>query len=305
MSLNKELLKELGQRALPGGGYADRAQGQFRVDATAWGILATEASGCDQDILEQHRSQLILEQGGDGRVRMSHQHPESYWPTALAILAWQGSPASHVARDRAVQFLLDTTGVHSARKSDSPSAHDTGLKGWPWIENTHSWVEPTATCMMALRAAGHGGHDRVQEAVRMVLNRQLPHGGWNAGNTIVFGKELHPMPEGTGTALAGLSGSVDEREVARSLEYLQGEVNRFRTPISLGWSLLGLAAWGRWPSNGAALVERCLANQARYGEYDTSSLCVLALGGLVGEGNVRTPLFQHVARSQSSTVAVS
>jgi hypothetical protein len=61
MSLNRAFLKELDQRALPGGGYADRAQGQFRVDATAWGILAAEASGCDQDILEQHRSRLILE----------------------------------------------------------------------------------------------------------------------------------------------------------------------------------------------------------------------------------------------------
>ena len=100
----------------------------------------------------------------------------------------------------------------------------------------------------------------------MILDRQLPHGGWNYGNTLVFGRELPPMPESTGAALAGLAGQVDRRAVARSLDYLRGEVDRFRTPISLGWSLLGLAAWDLWPSNGTALVERCLANQSRYGE---------------------------------------
>src|SRR6185295_6532428 len=103
---------------------------------------------------------------------------------------------------------------------------------------------------------------------------------WNAGNTLVFGKELHPNPEGTGAALTGLNGVVGQEKVSRSLDYLQGEVDRLRTPISLGWSLLGLAAWNLWPSNGAALVERCLANQSRYGEYDTSALCLLLVGAL-------------------------
>jgi hypothetical protein len=194
------------------------------------------------------------------------------------ILAWQDSPVSQVAQSRAVSFLLETTGIHFPRKPDAPWAHDTILKGWPWINDTHSWVEPTATCVMALRATGHGQHPRVIEAIRMILNRQLPHGGWNYGNTLMFGKELHPMPESTGAALTGLAGAVEQDTVARSLEYLRGGVERLRTPISLGWALLGLTAWGMWPSNGAALVERCLANQSRYGEYDTSALSLLLRG---------------------------
>jgi hypothetical protein len=144
---------------------------------------------------------------------------------------------------------------------------------------------------MALRAAGYGQHDRVLEAIRMILDRQLPHGGWNYGNTLMFGKELHPMPDSTGAALTGLAGAVDQDTVSRSLDYLQGEVDRLRTPISLGWSLLGLAAWDLWPLNGAALVERCLANQTRYGEYDTSALCLLFLGALAGERDTKTSLF--------------
>ena len=99
------------------------------------------------------------------------------------------------------------------------------------------------------------------------------------------------MPESTGAALTGLAGVVGQEKVARSLEYLQGEVDRLRTPISLGWALLGLAAWEAWPANGHALVERCLANQSRYGEYDTSALCLLFLGAFAGEANRIHTLF--------------
>jgi hypothetical protein len=153
-----------------------------------------------------------------------------------------------------------------------------------------------------LRVVGHGQHDRVREAIRMMLDRQLAHGGWNYGNTTVYGRELHPMPESTGAALAGLAGQAEQGTVARSLDYLQGEVDRLRTPISLGWSLLGLAAWDLWPSNGAALVERCLANQVRYGEYDTSALCLLFLGALAGETETKNTLFLHSSRIQAPAV---
>ena len=136
----------------------------------------------------------------------------------------------------------------------------------------------------------------------MILDRQLPRGGWNYGNTLVFGQELHPMPESTGAALAGLAGMVGRDKVIRSLDYLQGEVDRLCTPISLGWSLLGLAAWDLWPSNGAALVERCLANQSRYGDYDTSALCLLFLGALAGEMDAKTNLLLHTSHNQVTAV---
>ncbi len=282
----------------------DHPQGRFRVDATAWGILAFDAAGVEETLLEKHRARLIGEQGTDGRVWLSPGHPESYWPTALATLAWRGSPASQMAQKRAIHFLLGISGVHFAKTSDDSSAHDTNLKGWPWIEGTHSWIEPTANCVMALRATGYGQHDRVREAIRMILDRQLPHGGWNYGNTSVFGKELHPMPESTGAALVSVAGQVEQNTVSRSLAYLEGEVDRLRTPVSLGWALIGLAAWKRWPRNGAALVERCSANEVRYGSYDTSALCLLLLGALAGEPGGTSPLFLQSDRSQVPGVLV-
>ena len=291
VSLKRMIREELSRRFVPEGGIAEWPRGQFRTDATAWGILALRGAGGEQAILERHRARLIHEQDEDGRLSVNRGHPDSYWPTPLAVLAWQDSSHSQAAQGRAIRFLLETTGVHRPRRSDELAAHDPLLKGWPWVGSTHSWIEPTALAVIALKATGHGQHDRVREAIRMILDRQLPHGGWNYGNTLLFGKELHPMPESTGAALSGLAGAVDQVTVSRSLDYLQGEVDRLRTPISLGWSLLGLAAWDLWPSNGAALVERCLANQSRYGDYDTSALCLLFLGALAGERDAKTTLF--------------
>jgi hypothetical protein len=293
---------ELSGRLLPEGGIADHPRGQFRVDATVWGILAFRAAGGEQAILEKHCARLIREQDKDGRVWIHQEHSESYWPTALAILAWQNSPQSQAAQGRAIRFLLETTGVHRPRRSDELAQHDPLIKGWPWIGGTHSWIEPTALGVIALTATGHEQHDRVREAIRMTLDRQLPHGGWNAGNTLAFGKELHPNPEGTGAALTGLAGVVGQEKVARSIAYLQGEVDRLGTPISLGWGLLGLAAWDLWPSNGTTLVERCLANQSRYGDYDTSALCLLFLGALAGERDAKTIMFSHSSRNQTPAV---
>lgn len=290
------------RRALPAGGFLGRHGGQFQVDSTAWGILALTACGGPTEMLDRSRHVLMREQLPDGRLCVNKTHPAAYWPTSLAILAWQDSMSCREAQQRSVRFLLDTTGFHFPRESDAPSGHDTLLKGWPWIDETHSWVEPTAMSVMALRATGCGRHNRVQEAVRLLLDRQLPHGGWNYGNTLVFGKELHPMPESTGVALAGLSGSVDREAVLPSLQYLQGEVTRLRTPISLGWSLLGLAAWGLTPPNASNLVEQCLTNQKRYGEYETSALCLLLLGGLAVEMDNQGLLLSRPMISRNSQV---
>ena len=301
----KQLVPEiLSKRKLPGGGLADRPGGLFRVDATAWAIVCLRASGQHTDSLEHDRARLRMEQADDGRVWSSKNHPNSYWPTPLAILAWQDSQTCRIAQERAIQFLLGSAGDHPTRKSTDPWAHDTALKGWPWVEGTHSWVEPTALSLMALRVAGYGGHARASEAVRMILDRQLPHGGWDTGNTLIFGRELHPNPEGTGSALCALVGEVDRQKIIKSLNYLKDEVDRLRTPISLGWTLLALAAWDAFPSHGGLLVERCLANRSRYGEYDTSALCLLLLGGLAGKVEGKTHVFSPFGTAPAPATAV-
>ena len=128
---------------------------------------------------------------------------------------------------------------------------------------------------MALKIAGYGGHPRVKEATRLLLDRQLPQGGWNYGNTFVFDQELRPMPLSTGIVLNALKDQTSLATIQRSLTYLQSRVVNLPTPRSLGWSLLGLGAWRARPESSQNWIYACLKHQARYGGYDTSSLSLL------------------------------
>ena len=148
-------------------------------------------------------------------------------------------------------------------------------------------VEPTALTLIALRRTGHGDHVRSREAVRMLMDRQLPKGGWNYGNTAVYGQELHPQPENTGMALCALSGFVPKADIRRSIDYLGSRTLRVRAPLSLGWGLLALGAWGERPAGARSWVLESLGRQTKYGPYDTTLLSLLILaydarGGLFG-----------------------
>lgn len=279
-------LGQLQERALADGGFAMHPGGEFRPDATAWAVIALTALGADPELADAARQRLAACQLTDGRVSVSPDHPESYWPTPLAILAWQGTPAYREAREQAASFLLATSGRHWKREPESFMAHDTDIQGWSWRSDTFAWVEPTAMSMMALEATGYGGHPRLTEALRLLLDRQIPGGGWNYGNTIVFGQVLHPMPESTGLVLNVLSRKVTRESVQQSLAYLEAEVAGLKTPWSLGWALMGLGAWGIKPVSGGTAIELCLDRQERFGGYDTPSLALIlaasrAAGGLL------------------------
>lgn len=277
----------LRSRALGGGGFPMFPGGAYRPDATAWAVLALavmKSGGRDQDVIESGRSRLAASQLEDGRVSISPSDPDSFWPTPLAILAWHGSTTHTEPRARAIDFLLKTSGKHWVKEDDSPLAHDTSIEGWSWIEDTHSWVEPTSLSLLALRISGLGEHVRVREGVRLLLDRQLPAGGWNYGNSFVYGKELYPQPDCTGLALSALAGYVPRSEVGKSLKYLQGRVTQVRTPLSLGWGILGLGAWGQKPKQATAWVRECMIRQKKQGAYDTTLLSLLLLSLMGKEG---------------------
>jgi hypothetical protein len=279
-------IRQLQDRALSGGGFAIRTGRDFRPDATAWAIIALSALGAGPDLIKAARQRLAAEQLGDGRVSISPAHPECFWPTSLAVLAWQGAPAYKAAQERAATFLLATSGLQWKKKPDSIFGHNPYLKGWSWRSGTHSWAEPTAITIMALQVAGYGGHLRLAEAQLMLMNRQIPGGGWNYGNTTVFGQVLHPMPESTGMVLNALSHKVTRVGVQESIAYLEGTVASLKTPWSLGWSLLGLGAWGARPTLAGAWIEACLDRQERVGGYDTSSLALLLVASKATDGLV-------------------
>ena len=277
--LKSTLLTALQQNAAVDGGYRSREAAGYRPDSTAWAILALEASGVASRDLNPARARLAADQQADGRVSVSPDHPKSFWPTSIAVLAWNQALEFRPAQIQALQFLLKTTGFHSPKEKDAPFAHDPSIRGWPWIEGTHSWVIPSSWAVIALKTAGYREHERVQEASYLLLDRQLPRGGWNYGNTMVYGQELHPMVESTGAALSALAGIVPQKEIEPSLAYLKKRAAQIRTPLALSWSLLGLGAWGEGTAESQTWLSECWQQQERYGAYDTVaiSLMILAL----------------------------
>jgi hypothetical protein len=183
-----------------------------------------------------------------------------------------------------VEFLLQTAGHHFPKEPGAPYGHDPSIPGWPWIDRSHSWVIPTSLAVLALKAAGCAGHERVQAAVRLLLDRQLPRGGWNYGNTTVYDRELLPMAESTGAALKALAGLVSRDKIAPSLSYLQKSAASVRTPLSLSWSLLGLGAWAAKPAAAPIWLEDCQRLQDRYGAYDTIAFALMTLALLQTAG---------------------
>jgi hypothetical protein len=217
MNPSYPLIEGLKKRMVPEGGFAFFKGGRYRSDATAWAIIGLRSAGEGESLLESGRDRLAREQLPDGRVVVSPDAPGAFWVTALAVLAWDGSERHSGNMNRAVEFLTKTSGRHWPRQESEPVDHDTSILGWPWTADTHSWVTPTSYSLLAFRAAGKIRHPRAVEAARMVMNRQLATGGWNYGNTSVFGRQLYPQPDQTGVALSALRRSEEHTSELQSL----------------------------------------------------------------------------------------
>lgn len=290
-----ELLARLAPRTRADGTtLAQPGDSEAAVEATVWRALALRlAAGASASAADAAAAAVARLQGADGRVSQSPLHPGAYSPTSIAILAWHGRPELADTRRRAVAFLLAQQGEHFARSPGSPLSMDTDLAGWPWIDHTFSWAEPTALALLALESAGEGDHPRAREGRALLLDRQIASGGWNYGNARVFGSELRPAPESTGLVLAALAGRTAAATVSASLAYLESFLPTVRSPLALGWALLARSAWNAATPEAAGFatagfaataIREALARESRYGSYDSAELALLAVAASAPRG---------------------
>ncbi len=269
------------------------AAGPVSSEPTALAALALLANGRDDAALKG-TAWLGHLQNADGSVGPTETQTTPGWPTSLAVLcatAWKaatssenhrGLPSSAAATfdtSRAIAWILQTRGEALPRASEM--GHDTTLVGWPWIEDTHSWIEPTAMHILALKAVGRTDHPRTREAVRLLIDRLLPDGGCNYGNTVVMGQVLRPHLQPTGLAMLALAGERDrDGRIKKSLDYLAAELSPRTAAASLSYGLLGLAAHGRLPANSSAWLQatfrRTIARDAS--PYRLALISLAALG---------------------------
>jgi hypothetical protein len=279
MNWKDELFRRLVREPL--GGYGDEKSPA--CEPTALAAMALAAHG-DIDAAEKGMDFLQGVQAADGSVGIRAGEPDPAWPTSLAILAWKLHPQADTKYrpqiDAAVEWTLQAQGLPIPKEQATELGHDTTLVGWSWAANTHSWIEPTILHVLSLKACGLNDHPRVREGIQLLIDRQLPGGGCNYGNTTVLGQTLRPHLQPSGMLLLALA---DEEDASgrkeKSIQYVVQSLDNSTTTASLNWSLLGLAAVGKTPSEAEAWMEHAYLRLHRTdSQYRLALLANAALG---------------------------
>ncbi len=264
-------------------GYQPKAAAATEPTAlAALALLAHDRAAAAEPLVQR----LLEMQNSDGSLGIDRVQREPGWPTGWAMLAWLAAQKSSIfapeyvdANWRSKNWILSTVG--DADQPDDWRGHDTLVRGWPWVVGTHSWVEPTAISLLALKHNGQTQHRRAREGVALLVDRLLVEGGCNYGNTVVFGQTLRPHLEPTGITLLALRGEHDPSgRLDRSVAYLRRELSENTSTASLCYGLLGLAAQNAFPPEAhdwlAAAAHRTLARDAS--SYKLALLALAALG---------------------------
>jgi hypothetical protein len=278
-----------------------RQGGPAAAEPTALAAMALCARGHAAEA-QSALAWLAEIQSPDGSVGVSAALPRPCWPTGWALLAWRlcanttiktktsGGPAAAATVPdepsswapmirRATAWVLSHKGTPAPQSSDV--GHDTTLCAWPWVDGTHSWVEPTAINLLALRACGYAAGDRCREAVRLLCNRAVPSGGWNYGNRETLGVALRPHLQPTGLALSALAGEASAAgEVAAAKAYLRAGLDAKVATASLCYGLIGLAAHGEEPRDAARWLESAARRTLQQGAapYQLALVALAAMG---------------------------
>jgi hypothetical protein len=270
--------------------------GQMAAEPTAIAVLAfladdrfEAAATAANKLAEMQRA------NGEVAVRVGEESPG--WPTSLAIVAWSAvgkalrrtatSTATgetpehttdrffHDSIARAIEWLLANRGQRVERSENF--GHNTQLVGWAYAEGTHSWVEPTAFAVLALKAAAREYEAAAREGVAVLIDRQLPGGGLNYGNTFVLGQLIRPHIQPTGIGLLALAGEQDPSgRLSKSVAWLRRSIGTQTTPLSLAWAILGLAAQNVTPPETDGWLESA-AEHVRNRDHSPYKLALLAL----------------------------
>lgn len=261
------LIDRLVNNANSDGGWGYQSVAATCTEPTVMACLAMAAHRIETQRWVRGLALLAKLQRPNGSVPVSSQVSSPCWTTSLAVLAWtmSGFAAGRRYRaqiEKAADWLITTRGRRLPPRRDV-FGHDRTLQAWPWVEGTHSWLEPTAYAVLALRASDKADHPRRHDGFRVIWDRMLPGGGWNYGNTRVLANTLRPFPATTGIALTALAGEPKDSRVDASIAYLSGELPRIRSPFTLSWALIGLTSQNVRPAEAASWLAQCAARSVQ------------------------------------------
>jgi len=228
------------------GGWGYYRHKQSRLEPTAWAVLALTSTGHEGSAagaaLKQWpaRDGLLLERAG-GEPNCGFQ--------GLALLALHAAAFEHRDGNRSlVDGLQRVRGI--ALEPSPINRQDNSIQGWSWIDDTFSWVEPTAWCLLALKTCAPRWHARIdavriRDAERLLVDRRCLGGGWNYGNSNMLGKDLAPYVPTTAVTLLALRDRGSEAAVTEGLEFLERHATVERSAMALALASRALRGYGR------------------------------------------------------------
>jgi hypothetical protein len=244
------LIQELHRRELPDGGWSFSGSSQMSLETTclaSFSVLAEQPSSAPHVVWPLLHAQL-----SDGSWPSFVGDGEPSWTTALAICVLNSANDSSGARERGQSWLLKTKGREGGwfwrwkfKLADRAVRFDPDRYGWPWLSGSASWVIPTAFSVIAIKqftacSRTEVSERRIRLGVEMLLDRTCVDGGWNSGNSVVYGVPLRPHVEATAIALLALQDERRTETIQRSLAWLKQQATVINSRSSLAWCILSL-----------------------------------------------------------------
>jgi len=235
----------------PDGGWGYRPGGTSFVEPSAFCAMALLA-GAEREAAGRGLAFLKSCPNASGAVGVSPGDRAGSWMAYSALLAYQAFGA-RPEEARLVDWILK---FEDASRRFTPAdlktisktyGYDASIPGWPWTPDTTSWVEPTALFIIALARAGVAPTQvRVAAGVRLLIDREIPSGGWNFGNPFSKSHELAATLLASSialTALASVGYSEDRPAVGSGLRLLERSLAGEASTVSLSWALIALRSW--------------------------------------------------------------
>jgi hypothetical protein len=238
------------KRQLLSGGWSFLGSRQSSVEATSLAVLAL---GLDtEDARRSGIAHLLSAQRADGSWPAFLGDSEGSWATALALCTLNTTGDLAAAREKALRWLDAERGREGHwfwrwkfKTVDRNVRFDPDKYGWPWIPGSASWVIPTAFSVIAIKQftvcnRSEASEKRIHLGVDMLLDRACIDGGWNSGNSVVYGVPLRAHVEATAISLLALQDEPRSELTQRSLVWLKKEADSVDSVSSLAWCILSL-----------------------------------------------------------------
>ena len=282
------LRRTLAAAANGSGGWGYYPGKASRIEPTCWSLLSLAATADEPRdalaVVNPHLQFLARSQRPDGLLQDLPSLPNLTFNGLAAVACLHvGGGTAEAILTRLVPALLRVKGVSVENKARASDA----LQGWPWIEGTFSWVEPTAFCLLALkherrRHPSAAADARIREAEQVLLTRSCVTGGWNYGNASVLDQDLRPYVSTTALGLLALQDRRANPVVVRGLEFLQRSQTKEPSGMALALTALCLRIHGL----PCEQVELALVDDvARVNRLNNLNIVAMVLYALSGEGH--------------------